>query len=314
MNKNVIQQNEALEIKKLNSKAELEYRAAQLLPTLTKEFHDFGYLNICHQRLGQQKDNFSSYQGLSKAEHLDFGTVMIKWSLSPQNFSELSHEITILKTLSNLEKLSKIVPKLLAVKSSSFIFLENTYQLEFLVMPYFASSLNKQIKLPLSFEQKQKLILTSAQLINSFHQIGWIHGDIKPSNILIDDSKDELQLFLTDFALSKQLSDNKSLNVSGTPAYLAPECWQGGGLSLQSDIYAFGVMVFEILTAKRAFSIDKSNPNYAKAWATAHCQNPIPTLPVDYQQYQLIINKALAKRQAQRYQSMSKIIEDLRQF
>jgi len=300
--------------KTINPKLALENTATQLLPKLTEKFRDFGYLNICHQRLGQQKGVFLSYQGLIKAEHLDFGRVMIKWSLSPQIFSELSHEITILKTLSNLEKLSKIVPKLLASERIAITFSNKTYQLEFVVMPYFASSLNKQIRQPMSFEQKQKLILKSAQIIDSFHQSGWLHGDIKPSNILVNDSKNERQLLLTDFALSKQVSNSESSNVAGTPAYLAPECWNGEGLSLQSDIYAFGVMMVEILTAKRAFSIDRSGSNHAKAWATAHCQNQIPILPVDYQRYQTIINKALAKRQAQRYQCMSEIVEDLRQF
>lgn len=297
--------------KTINPKLALENTATQLLPKLTEKFRDFGYVEICHQRLSQQDSDFLSYQGLTKAEHLVFGTVMIKWSLSPQSLSELSHEINILKALSKIEKNSKIVPKLLASKSSAVIFLENTYQFEFLVMLYFSSSLNKQIRLPLSFEQKQKSILKSAQIIDSFHQSGWLHGDIKPSNILVDNSKNELQLFLTDFALSKQIGDSKNLSISGTPAYLAPECWHGEGLSLQSDIYAFGVMMVEILMGKRAFSIDKSSPNHAKAWAMAHCQNPLPRLPVDYQQYQSVINKALAKRQAQRYQSMSRIIKDL---
>lgn len=308
LNSKAVNQNE---VPKLNSKVELEDIATQLLPKLTEAICQFGYLGICHQRLSQQKDNFLSYQGLTKAEHSSFGTVMIKWSLSPKNFSELFHEITILKTLSNLEKLSKIVPKLLAVESSAITFSDKTYQFEFLVLPYIASSLARRIRQPMNFEQKQKLILTSAQIINNFHQSGWVHGDIKPSNILVDNSKNERQLFLTDFALSKQLGDSKNLSISGTPAYLAPECWHGEELSLQSDIYAFGVMMFEILVGERAFSIDKSGSNHAKAWATAHCQNPTPTLPSKYQQYQLIINKALAKRQAQRYQSMSKIIKDL---
>lgn len=297
--------------KTINPKMALENIATQLLPKLTEKFHDFGYVEIRHQRLSQQDSDFLSYQGLTKAQHLDFGAVMIKWSLSPQSFSELSHEISVLKALSMIEKTSKIVPKLLAVESSRFIFLENAYQLKFFVMPYIGGSLANQIRQPMSLEQKQELLIKSAQIINSLHQSGWIHGDIKPSNILIDDSKNELQLFLTDFALSKQLSDIKSSNVSGTPAYLAPECWHGEGVSLQSDIYAFGVMMVEILMGKRAFSIDKSSPNHAKAWVTAHCQNPLPILPVDYQQYQPIINKALAKRQAQRYQSMSRIIKDL---
>lgn len=297
--------------KTINSKMALENIATQLLPKLTEKFHDFGYVEICHQRLGQQKDEVLSYQGLTKSQHLDFGRVIIKWSLSPQSFSELSHEISVLKALSTIEQTSKLVPKLLAVESSAVIFLENTYQLKFFVMPYIEGSLAKQIRQPMSPEPKQELLIKSAQIINSLHQSGWIHGDIKPSNILIDDSKNELQLFLTDFALSKQLSDIKSSNVSGTPAYLAPECWHGEGVSLQSDIYAFGVMMVEILMGKRAFSIDKSSPNHAKAWVTAHCQNPLPRLPVDYQQYQSVINKALAKRQAQRYQSMSRIIKDL---
>lgn len=311
MSSNVAKQNE---VSKLNSKVELENIATQLLPKLTKEFRDFGYVDICHQRLSQQKSDVLSYQGLSKAEHSSFGAVMIKWSLSPKSFSELSHEINVFKALSTIEKSSKIVPKLLAVESSAITFLDKSYQLEFLVMPYIASSLARQIRLPMSLEQKQTLILKSAQLIKNFHQSDWVHGDIKPSNVLLNDSKNELQLFLTDFVLSKQIGDSENSNIAGTSAYLAPECWQGQCVSYQSDIYAFGVMMFEILTGKRAFIIDKSRLNHAQAWATAHCQNPIPTLPIEHQQYQPILNKALAKRREQRYQSMSKIIEDLQQL
>lgn len=294
-----------------NSKTELENIADQLLPKLTEALGRFGYLNFCHQRLSQQKGGFLSYQGLTKAKHPDFETVMIKWSLSPKGYSELTHEMSVLKALSSLEKTSTIIPRLLATEITAFDLLDHSYQFELLVMPYLTKTLGKQLRQPLSLEKKQELILTSAQIIDGLHQSGWIHGDIKPSNILLDDSRNELQLLLTDFALSKQVSDDKSSSVAGTPAYLAPECWHGEGVSYQSDIYAFGIMMFEILTTKRPFSRDKSIPNHAKAWATAHCQNPIPALPVDYQRYQSVINQALAKRQNQRYQSMSKVIEDL---
>ena len=121
------------------------------------------------------------------------------------------------------------------------------------------------------------------------------------------------RLLLTDFALSQRMTmANSQPNPAGTPAYLAPERWQGQGATVQSDIYAFGVMMVEILTGKRPFQINTDSREKSKAWAIQHCQQPIPTLSAEYSCYQGIIDKALAKRVEKRYQEMDKILIDLK--
>ena len=169
--------------------------------------------------------------------------------------------------------------------------------------------------------------MQSAYLISHLHNIGWLHNDIKPSNILLDgfmpnhadNSSITPDLLLTDFALAEAINDdiaqnsdkNSTGDSAGTPAYLAPERWQGQGATLQSDIYAFGIMMYQILTGERPFKIDNQSSEPLREWAIQHCQQPIPTLPLEYSGYQGIIDKALAKRVERRYQSMEDIVVDL---
>ncbi|WP_243443263.1 protein kinase [Psychrobacter sp. JCM 18903] len=163
--------------------------------------------------------------------------------------------------------------------------------------------------------------MQSAHLIATLHSAGWLHNDIKPSNILLDDflpnhaddSCIKADLLLTDFALAECLNAPILASPAGTPAYLAPERWQSQSQSatVQSDIYAFGIMMVEILTGKRPFQISANSDDKLQAWAIEHCQQPIPKLPFEYSHYQGIINKALAKRVEKRYQNMKQILLDL---
>lgn len=175
----------------------------------------------------------------------------------------------------------------------------------------------------ISDQQKYQLIVKIAQLINTLHQQGWCHGDINPNNIITDDDTisntdlDDtmLNLLLTDYGLAQRISDKKSSNnVLGASAYQAPECWQAQGITEQSDIYAFGVTMYEILTGTQPFSITLQSENPAQDWAQTHINTAIPTLPQHYQHYQTIINKALAKQVENRYQSMSAVLDDLDKF
>ena len=129
-------------------------------------------------------------------------------------------------------------------------------------------------------------------------------------------------LLLADFALAEPINNgitqinkkNSTENNAGTPAYLAPERWQGQGATLQSDIYAFGIMLYEILAGERPFKIDNPSGAPLREWTTQHCQQPIATLPLEYSRYQRIINKALAKRIEKRYPSMEEIVMDLKKL
>ena len=191
-------------------------------------------------------------------------------------------------------------------------------------MPYYplgalARQLNATNRQLLTCQQKQHYIMQAAQLIADLHSQGWLHNDIKPSNFLIgssltDDNVDSTPtLLLTDFAVAQRIDNFKNdSNLAGTPAYLAPERWQGHTPTQQSDIYAFGIMVYEILTGYRPFKRAKTSDDTMLDWASQHCQQPIAKLASQYRDYQAIIDKALAKRIESRYKDISDVISDLK--
>lgn len=307
------------------AKQTLQTDAQQILPILTIAFLDLQYSKIAHQRISQQGvTNTLEYQGLTRAKHPQFGEVMMKWQLSTdahRHGSDLSYEADVLRSTNQFSnhqgRFSSIAPPLLATHHLQLQVLNNSQTLTLVVMPnYTNGSVARYLKQSLTAEQKQQLIVQAAKLIANLHHIGWLHNDIKPSNILLDafvPNHADIggivpNLLLTDFALARRFDSLNKENPAGTSAYLAPERWQGQGATLQSDIYAFGIMLYEILAGRRPFNIANQRSEPLKEWATQHCQQPIATLPLEYSRYQRIINKALAKRVEKRYQSMEEIV------
>lgn len=318
----------------------LRMQAEELLPKVSNVLTKLGYHEISHQRISQQNDEqnqhvkTTNYQGLTRARHSQSGRVMVKWELnhnSNHELSTLNHEIAVLTAVNNSQSTEAqnipqtIVPLVLAFETVYVEVLEKRWQLSIIAMPYYENgSLAQQLsneKYPLlSDEKKQQIIKQVARLIANLHKAGWLHNDIKPSNILLDgflpNSADNgsitPNLLLTDFALAKNIDKPSTENPAGTPAYLAPERWQGQGATVQSDIYAFGIMLYEILMGERPFKIDNQSCESLKEWAIQHCQQSIPTLPSEYQSYQGIVNKALAKRVERRYKRMNELLEDLK--
>ena len=323
----------------------LQAQAMQLLPIINQELDAQDFSEIVHQRIAQQSteqtqdiktqniDN-TYFQGLTRAQHPQFGSVMIKWQLSDGVYTiaaDLTHEADILAAVNASSKIkdNAIAPPLLAHHCVDVQILEQLQHLVIVVTPYYtngslASQLAASKHLSLIASQKHHFIMKSAYLIANLHQAGWLHNDIKPSNILVEGSDDEWpvdtmsnsltpRLLLTDFALSQCMTmANSQPNPAGTPAYLAPERWQGQSATVHSDIYAFGVMMVEILTGKRPFQVNADSHDKSKAWAIQHCQQPIPMLSAEYSHYQCIVDKALAKRVERRYQEIDKVLIDLK--
>ena len=318
----------------------LEEKYQQLLPVITRALSALLYSEVVHQRITQQNHEDTKnientyYQGLTRAQHAQFGQVMIKWQLSADSYPispDLTHEADVLAAVNALSRIkdNAIAPRLLAHHYVNVQRLEQPKKLIIVVMPYYsngslASQLSVRKYLSLITLQKHHFITQSAYLIANLHHAGWLHNDIKPSNILLDtscgssllNSADNSSimpnLLLTDFALAQRITLAYSqLNAAGTPAYLAPERWQGQRATVQSDIYAFGVMMVEILTGKRPFQVSSNSNDKLKAWAIEHCQQPIPKLSSEYSRYQYMVDKALAKRVERRYRSMEEVLIDL---
>jgi len=88
------------------------------------------------------------------------------------------------------------------------------------------------------------------------HNKGVLHRDLKPANVMIDGRG---HVRITDFGLAVATEEIPVGDASGTPAYMAPEQFAGKGASVQSDIYALGLVLYELYTGRRAFE--------AKSWA-----------------------------------------------
>ena len=106
-----------------------------------------------------------------------------------------------------------------------------------------------------------------AEAVQILHERDIVHSDLKPGNVLFDRDG---HLLLTDFGLAslRKRSDSASFAV-GTPAYMAPEMFEGN-VSPQSDVYALGIMLFELLAGRLPFTGD------LEAIRKAHCESPLP--------------------------------------
>ncbi|GAB4579645.1 MAG: hypothetical protein Fur0022_23830 [Anaerolineales bacterium] len=153
-----------------------------------------------------------------------------------------------------------------------------------------------------------KLLQQTAAGLDYAHQRGLIHRDIKPANILLDTQGNAK---LTDFGLVKD--EGTSLTADGTrlgtPAYMAPEQIQGEDVTPALDIYALGVVAYEMLTGRTPFQGNMS------AIFEGHLLRQIPAIvqfnPAVHVDAQPVLAKALAKDPTQRYPSASSFIQAL---
>ncbi len=118
-------------------------------------------------------------------------------------------------------------------------------------------SLDKLIAMQgrLSWDKALEIAKGIANGLDYAHSCGILHRDLKPANILIDPKRGPR---LSDFGLAKLMDDDGSTgsggDVVGTPHYIAPEVWDGQGHMPQSDIYAFGCILYEMVTGEKLFN------------------------------------------------------------
>lgn len=107
----------------------------------------------------------------------------------------------------------------------------------------------------LSPEQLLPLARGLCRGLAAAHAVGVVHGDIKPANIMLAPGRGAV---LTDFGIARVLSEAqvREETSGGTPLYMAPEQLLGGALTLQSDVYAVGVVLFEALTGQLPWPTD----------------------------------------------------------
>src|SRR5437764_543368 len=87
------------------------------------------------------------------------------------------------------------------------------------------------------------------------HEKGVLHRDLKPANVMVDGAGN---VRITDFGLAVAAGDSNAVRA-GTPQYMAPEQLTGGAASVRTDVYALGLILFEMFTGKRAFDAKTFN-------------------------------------------------------
>ena len=147
-----------------------------------------------------------------------------------------------------------------------------------------------------------------AAALDHAHAHNLVHRDVKPANILLRDGADEhaaRQAILTDFGIAKIL-EGVQLTATGmsmgTPDYMAPEQVSGDPVGAQTDVYALGVVYFEMLTNVLPFSADTPIAVLLKHMSDEP-PSPrllVPDLPVTLDE---VLHRALAKKPRERYAS-----------
>ena len=160
---------------------------------------------------------------------------------------------------------------------------------------------------------KYEAVSIMEQLVSALdraHQEKVIHRDIKPQNILV---KDDGTVKIADFGIAlagDALQLTKSDSVLGSVHYLAPECSRGEGASMQSDIYALGVVFYELLTGEVPFKGES-----AVEIAMKHMRDDFPSIldfnPALPHSFENIIRKATHKNKLYRYRHVSEMMSDL---
>lgn len=133
-------------------------------------------------------------------------------------------------------------------------------------------------------------IWSALDKLAELHEFGWIHGDIKKEHF----RKFEQNPYLIDFEKARLISSS-DLRIDATPRYMAPELFRGAFKDIQSDLYAFGIVLYEWLTQTRL----EAGSYYD--WAVLHCQNLTIQLPTQLMIFYPLLSGLLQKQQKNRF-------------
>lgn len=187
----------------------------------------------------------------------------------------------------------------------------------YLVMRYIPGgrTLKSLLGKPIPYFEAIKLIIPIAQALAVAHANHIIHRDVKPSNILL--TAENIPM-LSDFGIAKVLETEEDTQdgltatgmVIGTPEYMAPEQWEGKPVDGRADIYALGVVLYEMITGRPPFKADT-----VPATMVQVLRDPLPrpkqfvaNLPDQIEQ---ILYKALTKNPENRFQEMTDFVVSL---
>ncbi len=174
----------------------------------------------------------------------------------------------------------------------------------FYVMPYLPNGDLTTQSLTGNLPKIRQFAITMCDALTCAHERGIIHRDIKPENILCDRNG---RLQLSDFGVAMTRAEDRQQDVGritrqgsvvGSTLYMSPEQARGEIVDGRSDLYSLGCVLFELLTGKPPY--DGSDD---LSVSMAHCTAPIPKLPAPLRVWQPVIDRTLAKKIEDRFES-----------
>ena len=163
-----------------------------------------------------------------------------------------------------------------------------------------------------------QILKSVASALDYAHSKGIVHRDIKPANVLLRSHSEPVQLektlplavepVLTDFGLVRLLDSTMHTtagSVSGTPAYMSPEQARGEKVDKRTDIYSLGIMLYEMLAGVIPFQSDTTF-----GMLMQHINEPPPPIQGISSDLQMLIERALAKKPENRYESAGALADE----
>lgn len=163
-----------------------------------------------------------------------------------------------------------------------------------------------------------QILKSMASALDYAHLKGIVHRDIKPANVLLRSQSDvvglgkplpaDVEPILTDFGLVRLLDSTMHTtagSVSGTPAYMSPEQARGEKVDKRTDIYALGIMLYEMLAGVVPFQADTTFGMLMK-----HINEPPPPIKGISPELQMVIDRALAKNPEYRYETAGELANE----
>jgi len=165
-------------------------------------------------------------------------------------------------------------------------------------------NLKERIRDGVSPRAAVEILRQTATALAFAHSKGFVHRDVKPANILF---REDGSVVLTDFGISRTIDSSTRLTETGTtvgtPHYMSPEQARGRETDARTDLYALGVILFEMLTGRPPY-----DARDAIAIAYSHVNDSIPRLPPKLSLLQPMLGRLLAKDPKDRYQNADELI------
>ena len=147
----------------------------------------------------------------------------------------------------------------------------------------------------MSLNEIKETLLNVLDVVDQLHQLGWIHADLKREHFV----QYQQRVCLIDFEQVQKINSPQNVqSLTATPRYMAPELFHAEEKTVQTDIYALGIVFYEWLTGQRLTA-----GNY-QDWAYLHCQRLSIELSEQFGPFKKLLSGMLAKQKEQRFTSI----------